>query len=94
MLAIRDGEDGKLFVYGEGTYVGDARPVDGTQTIVGVVDDTFPDDWKNPRIELDSGDVVWGCQCWWGPVEQLRKRYGEQPEEVVPVPEGNERWKT
>lgn len=21
----------------------------------------------NPRIRLDSGEVVWGCECWWGP---------------------------
>jgi len=19
----------------------------------------------NPKIVLDSGKVVWGCQCWW-----------------------------
>lgn len=22
---------------------------------------------KNPRIDLDSGETVWGFQCWWGP---------------------------
>lgn len=22
----------------------------------------------NPRIELDSGDVVYGCQVWWTPL--------------------------
>jgi hypothetical protein len=28
----------------------------------------FPDDpdWLNPRIRLDSGEVVWGFECWWG----------------------------
>ena len=30
--------------------------------------------WKNPRITLDDGRVVWGCQCWWGPEEAIRKR--------------------
>ncbi|MEG0063013.1 MAG: hypothetical protein RR740_00270 [Pseudomonas sp.] len=20
----------------------------------------------NPRIKLDNGDVVWGCECYWG----------------------------
>ncbi len=29
--------------------------------------------WKNPRITLDDGRVVWGCQCWWGPEEAIRK---------------------
>lgn len=25
---------------------------------------------RNPKIELDNGDVVWGYQCWWGPEER------------------------
>lgn len=20
----------------------------------------------NPRIKLDNGKTVWGCECWWG----------------------------
>lgn len=23
----------------------------------------------NPKIRLDSGEVVWGCECWWGKIE-------------------------
>jgi hypothetical protein len=26
--------------------------------------------YKNPRIKLDNGDVVWGKECWWGALEQ------------------------
>lgn len=26
----------------------------------------------NPRIKLDSGDVVWGCQCWWGAEDRVK----------------------
>lgn len=22
---------------------------------------------SNPKIILDDGEVVWGCECWWGP---------------------------
>lgn len=22
----------------------------------------------NPRIRLDDGSIIWGCQCWWGEV--------------------------
>lgn len=28
---------------------------------------------KNPRIRLDSGKVVWGAQCWWGPEDEVRQ---------------------
>jgi hypothetical protein len=29
---------------------------------------------KNPRIKLDSGKTVWGCQCWWGPEDKIKER--------------------
>lgn len=29
---------------------------------------------RNPKIELDSGETVWGCQCWWAPEEKVKKR--------------------
>ena len=29
---------------------------------------------NNPRIRLDSGKVVWGCECWWGPEKAVRKK--------------------
>jgi hypothetical protein len=27
---------------------------------------------KNPRIKLDSGKIVWGCECWWGAEEEFK----------------------
>lgn len=29
--------------------------------------------WPNPRLTLDNGWVVWGCECWWGPKDQITK---------------------
>lgn len=43
----------------------------------------------NPRIRLDNGDVVWGCQCWWGPEAEIRKTIGDRPVAIVPVPPEN-----
>lgn len=28
----------------------------------------------NPRIRLDDGRYVWGCECWWGPEEDMLKQ--------------------
>jgi hypothetical protein len=28
----------------------------------------------NPCIRLDSGDIVWGMECWWGPEEKVREQ--------------------
>ena len=29
----------------------------------------------NPRIRLDSGDVVWGRECWWGAADEIASAY-------------------
>jgi len=41
----------------------------------------------NPRIRLDTGDVVWGCQCWWGPEDEVRSSIGDRKVVMVPVPD-------
>lgn len=23
----------------------------------------------NPKIAMDDGRTLWGCECWWGPVK-------------------------
>ncbi len=28
----------------------------------------------NPRIKLDNGKEVYGCECWWGPEKTIQKR--------------------
>lgn len=48
---------------------------------------------SNPCIELDSGDTVWGAQCWWGPEERMAEKVGDREVITVPVPDENERWK-
>lgn len=42
---------------------------------------------SNPRIRLDNGDVVWGCQCWWGDEEQTKRHIGLREIVIVPVPD-------
>jgi hypothetical protein len=42
----------------------------------------------NPKIELDDGAVVWGCQCWWGPGDEndLETKAAGRRIVTVPVP--------
>jgi hypothetical protein len=28
----------------------------------------------NPKIVLDSGVIVWGAECWWGPEAQVKSK--------------------
>jgi hypothetical protein len=84
VIAIRNVEPGTAYVYGAGVYRGDERPPNGTRSPFGFVDDDYPPDYKNPRIDLDRGGTVWGFQCWWGPEDFVRKQL--QGHELVEVP--------
>ena len=28
--------------------------------------------YPNPRITLEKGGVIWGCECWWGSEEEIK----------------------
>jgi hypothetical protein len=65
-------EKGVAEYLGEGYYIGDFTPPEGI--VKAPLDEIIPDDWKIPKIELDNGDVVWGCECYWGEANKI-KRY-------------------
>lgn len=52
-------------IFGFGVYEGDHIPPPKTPGIWGDIIGT------NPRIKLDSGEIVWGAQCWWGAESRL-----------------------
>lgn len=70
--AIRDATPEKVFFFGYGVYEGrKMHPQWGIE---------------NPCIKLDSGDVVFGIECWWGPEDKVRDSIGDREVEIVPVP--------
>ena len=78
-------------VFGFGVYEGDfpygEEPVGPLQAAVkgsGV---------PNPRILLDSGERVWGCECWWGPEAEIRQRLANVVSEIVAPSVARERAK-
>jgi len=63
-------EEGVLELLGFGTYEGEEFP----ETAVGFMAELVIEaGHKNPKIKLDNGDVVWGCECWWGSEEKIRR---------------------
>lgn len=40
----------------------------------------------NPRLDLDGGGTVWGCECWWMPEGKLAELVGDRAVEYVPEP--------
>ena len=53
-----------IHVFGYGTYDGDL-----TGGPLG--------DIPNPRITLDNGKIIWSCQCWWGPEDEVKEDLNE-----------------
>lgn len=64
--AILGSKDKVVQLLGYGVYEGDHVPPEN----VGGFNVGLP----NPRLKLDSGKTVWGCECWWGSEASVRKR--------------------
>ncbi len=69
--AISHTEGKEVHLYGYGVYEGDEVPPRGI-SLYGV--DLHENKMTNPKIRLDNLKVVWGCECWWGPEEQIKKQ--------------------
>ncbi len=49
---------------GYGTYEGrEVPPKTGKNSLTCILNEAG---MENPKIKLDNGDIVWGCECWWG----------------------------
>lgn len=71
VIALQCVEGNIVKSFGEGVYAGDfIHPGLG---------------FENPRIDLDNGDTVWGCECWWGPIDRLKAKYADKQWETVRI---------
>ena len=69
--AIMSSTADEVNFFGYGNYVGDEVPPKGR----GEFSDALHENGiPNPRIVLDEGGEVWGCECWWGPEDLIAKR--------------------
>jgi hypothetical protein len=69
--AILSAGDGVVKLLGYGIYVGDeVPPSSGGWMAEALAEHGL----KNPRLDLDSGETVWGCQCWWGPEDEVKAK--------------------
>lgn len=64
--AILGGNDKVVRFLGYGVYEGDEVP----PADIGGFNLGYP----NPKIKLDSGKIVWGCECWWGSEAAVQQR--------------------
>lgn len=73
--AIKKSDEKNVYLFGYGTYDGDYQ--------IAIFDDDPDFKINNPRITLDDGRTVWGCECWWGPEDKVKEMIGGR--EVIAV---------
>ena len=66
VIAIESIENGICRSYGEGELLGDKEPSSGWLSGFGI---------KHPCIKLDSGQYIWGYQCWWAASEIFNEKF-------------------
>lgn len=62
-------DEGLILILGGGTYGGCEVPPPNVRGAFGVPVHYL--DEEIPKITLDSGDVVWGCEVYWGPEVEI-----------------------
>ena len=75
--AIASADKEVVRFYGYGIYAGEEVPPKEVSEFHSELE------LKNPKIKLDNGKVVWGCQCWWGSEEKVKQMIGNRTVEIV-----------
>jgi len=71
----------RMEFFGYGIYEGDKIP----DPRLNVMFLGAPVEHPNPSILLDSGERVYGCECWWGEEEAIKKKVASHTGELVMV---------
>ncbi len=69
--AIIEITDKTVVLAGYGVYQG-ALPV-GPEAVGLFAEAARAEGVRNPCILLDSGDRIWGCECWWGSETKVKE---------------------
>lgn len=77
---ILSSDDKKVEFLGWGSYIGDTIPTKDAGGFGPILHEMGR---ANPTIRLDNGDLVYGCECWWGSVKRVKDIIKEK--EVVEV---------
>jgi len=73
--AILSADEAGVRFLGWGVYEGDEVP---TEEAKGLADMLREAKIPNPKIKLDNGKVVWGCECWWGSEAKVKEQIKDQ----------------
>lgn len=69
--AIWKADADTIFILGYGVYSGEEIPKTAGNRLGR---DMMRQEMKSPKIVLDSGKIVWGCECFFTPEAGLKKQ--------------------
>lgn len=72
--AIHTTSDDEVRLFGYGVYAG--REVPSKNAAGWMADMVRELGHGNPKILLDNGKTVWGCECWFGPEVEVQAMIG------------------
>ena len=72
--AIRNSENGIVYMFGFGTYEGEEVPPNDEKGERGLIGLLYKANRKNPKLKMDNGTIVWGCECWWGDEDKIKEK--------------------
>jgi hypothetical protein len=78
--AILGKENDKLVFLGYGVYDGEYIPEEGVNFIAKML---TKNKIPNPRIRLDNGGVVYGCECWWQSEAEVKRQLSGREDVIL-----------
>lgn len=87
--AMRSADKEKVYMFGWGVYEGDFVPDEAAGFGAEMAREAGR---TNPRIRLDDGTVVYGCECWWGPVADVEASIQGREVVTVSIEEARAMW--
>jgi hypothetical protein len=76
VVAIKSTDKDTVHLYGYSVYEGNKVPdVTAEGTMANMLRKAGI---SNPSIRLDSGKIVYGCECWWQSEDQAKKTIGDR----------------
>ncbi len=68
--AVQSLGEGHIELFGYGDYVGDFLPIEAVGYLAEVAREAGA---PSPKIILDNGKAIYGCECWWRDEGKVKK---------------------
>ncbi len=69
--AIFGAKGDTIEIFGYGEFKGDTVPPKDSLGFGSMLHEA---NVENPKILLDSGETLWGCECWWGREDKIKEK--------------------